>query len=242
MHGGQYSPHADRGRELQHLPTLLGDPKRSSQKGPGGDGAQAHDQCRVDKAQLCFQPGTAGLDVGDLGCGVNSPLAPLGKTKMLDCIRDVDLIPGHFRFAQSILKQPSSRPNKRNAFAIFDVAGLFSDERQGCPGVACGENHLGGRLPQLAAPAILRRSLELLDVGALRHPWCSRLRHVVLVPVPDRAGPCPGLVVVLPPFKLDHMDYGVDQCQMGEGLREVSKLLAGVRIDLLAVQVEFTCE
>ena len=61
----------------------------------------------------------------------------------------------------------------------------------------------------------------------------------LLVPVPDRASPCARFVVVLPPFELDHMDDGVDQCQVGEGLREVSKLLAGMRVDLLAVQFEF---
>src|SRR5215211_5171302 len=64
-----------------------------------------------------------------------------------------------------------------------------------------------------------------------------------LLPVPHRARPCAGLTMrVLPPFELDHVQYGVDQCQMGEGLREVSKLLAGVRVDLLAVQIQFTCE
>ena len=64
-----------------------------------------------------------------------------------------------------------------------------------------------------------------------------------VLPVPDRARPRAGLArAVLPPFELDHVQYGVDQRQMSEGLREVPKLLAGVRVDLLAVQVQFTRE
>ena len=63
-----------------------------------------------------------------------------------------------------------------------------------------------------------------------------------LLPILDRAGPGAGFVVVSPPFEFDHVHDGVDQRQVGEGLREVSKLLAGMRIDLLAVQVEFTRE
>src|SRR5512133_855066 len=58
----------------------------------------------------------------------------------------------------------------------------------------------------------------------------------------DRAGPCAGFVVVLPTFELDHVDDGVDQRQVGEGLREVAKLLAGVRVDLLAVEIERACK
>ena len=45
-------------------------------------------------------------------------------------------------------------------------------------------------------------------------------------------------MVVVPPFELDHVDDGVDQRQVGEGLREVAKLLTGMRVDLLAVEIK----
>ena len=45
-------------------------------------------------------------------------------------------------------------------------------------------------------------------------------------------------MVVLPSFELDHVNDSVDQRQVGEGLREVPQLLAGVRVGLLAVELK----
>jgi hypothetical protein len=113
MQGGQHPPDADRGSEFQHLPTLLGDPEGGPQKRLGGDGAQTHDECRVDEGQLGLEPWTASLDVGDLRCRMNPTLAPLGETKVLDRIRDVDIIRRYLSFPQCILQQPSGRTNKK---------------------------------------------------------------------------------------------------------------------------------
>jgi hypothetical protein len=94
------------------------------------------------------------------------------------------------------------------------------------------------------AQRTLRRGLRRMLIAQLMDaPWPTRAYSAAvcvksLAPVPDRAGPCAGFVVVLPPFELDHMDYGVDQRQVGEGLREVAKLLAAVRVDLLAIEIK----
>ena len=178
----------------------------------------------------------------DLRRGVYSPLAPLGETEVLDRIGDVNVLPGHLSFTQRILQQPSSRTDKRNTLAVFDVAGLFSDESQRCLWVARREHHLGCGLPKLTAAAVLCRPLELLDVGVLGHPGCRRLRHLPSDHPRSSQPTCRVRCAVLPPFELDHVQYGVDQRQVSEGLREVAQLLAGVRIDLFAVQIEFTCE
>lgn len=53
--------------------------------------------------------------------------------------------------------------------------------------------------------------------------------------VPDRAGPGAGFMIMSSAFELDHMDDGIDQRQVSEGLREVAQMLAGVRVDLFAV-------
>ncbi len=110
------------------MTTLLGDSERSPEKRPGGDSPQTHDQLGVDKGQLSFKPWTARFDVGDLRCRVNSTLASLGETKVLDRIGDVDILLGHPSFLKCILQQPSSRTDKGNALTIFDVAWLLSDE------------------------------------------------------------------------------------------------------------------
>jgi len=49
---------------------------------------------------------------------------------------------------------------------------------------------------------------------------------------PDRARP--GRVVVL--FRADQAGHRVDQCQVGEGLREVAEVAAAARVDLLGIQ------
>ena len=45
-------------------------------------------------------------------------------------------------------------------------------------------------------------------------------------------------MVMPPPFELDHVDYRVDQRQMGEGLREIAEMLTGMRVDLLTVKIK----
>ena len=67
---------------------------------------------------------------------MNSSLAPLGEPKVLDRIGDVHIFLRHSGFIQRILKQPSSRSNKGNAFSIFDVARLLADQSQRCSRIA----------------------------------------------------------------------------------------------------------
>jgi hypothetical protein len=58
---------------------------------------------------------------------MNSTLTPLSETKVLDGIRDVDVVGRYLRLPQCILQQPSGRADEWNALTIFDVAGLLSD-------------------------------------------------------------------------------------------------------------------
>ena len=83
MYGRKHCPDSDRGRKLQHLTTLLGDPECRSEQRPSRCRAQANDQGRVDQSQLSFEPGQTCLDVGDLRCGVNAPFPRSVKRKCL---------------------------------------------------------------------------------------------------------------------------------------------------------------
>ena len=49
-------------------------------------------------------------------------------------------------------------------------------------------------------------------------------------------------MVVPPAFQLDHVDHGIDQGQVSEGLREVPEVLTGVRVDFFAVKLQCTRE
>jgi len=168
---------------------------------------------------------------------VNAPFSSLGEAKVLDGIGDVDILSGDPSFLERILKQPSGRAHEGDALAIFDIAGLFSDESERCPRVPSRENHLGCGLPQLATLAVHCRFFEALDVDVLGHPGCRRFGQSRLS-VPDRAGPRTRLVIVPPPFEFDHVNHCVDQCQVGEGLWEVAQLLAAMRVDLLRVEIK----
>ncbi len=92
----------------------------------------------------------------------------------------------------------------------------------------------------LQSPAAFRRSSMSARSGTHGAAVWGCVKS--LLSILDRAGPGAGFVVVSPPFEFDHVHDGVDQRQVCEGLREVSQLLAGMRIDLLAVQVECTRE
>ena len=83
---------------------------------------------------------------------MNPTLAPLGETKVLDRIRDVDVARRYLSFPQCILQQPSGRTNKGNALTIFDVAGLLSDESQRCLSGSRPKRPLGLRASTAHSP------------------------------------------------------------------------------------------
>ena len=49
-------------------------------------------------------------------------------------------------------------------------------------------------------------------------------------------------MVVPPPFEFDHVDYGVDQCQVCECLGEVPKVLPDLGILTFSVKIQCTRE
>jgi hypothetical protein len=58
---------------------------------------------------------------------MDPPLSSLGEAEMLDCIGDVDILPGHARLIQRLLEQPPGRTHEGNALAILDVTGLLAN-------------------------------------------------------------------------------------------------------------------
>ena len=58
------------------------------------------------------------------------------------------------------------------------------------------------------------------------------------LPLPIEPAQEPTGHAVLAALELDHVQHRVDQRQVGERLRKVAQMLAGVRIDLLAVELK----
>ena len=151
---------------------------------------------------------------------MNSTLAPLGKTKVLDGVRDVDIIRRYLSFPQCVLQQPSGRTNKGIPLRSSTSPGCSPTRASGAFGFPA-ENDLGCRLPELATPTVPAARLRP-SMSACSGTHAAAVCVKSLLSLLDRAGPCAGFVVVPPPFELDHVHYGVDQRQVCEGLREVS--------------------
>ena len=78
-----------------------------------------------------------------------------------------------------------------------------------------------------------RRARALRGAAASESVRCRARRGPVLAEVLGVH-----VAVVVLALQPDHVQHRVDQGQVGEGLREVAQVLAGVGVDLLAVQVE----
>src|SRR5215218_3051455 len=234
---------ADWRRQLEHLAALLRHPKASSQQRSGRGRTKAHDQFRVDLGQFSFQPWPAGLDVRHLWCGVDAALAPLGETKVLHGVRDIDVADRNPGLGKRTLQQLAGWPDERDPLTVLGIAGLLADEHHRRSRVARGEDHLGRRLPEFTALARDRSRSQLLDVGVGGNPLGgAHADQYGSAAVADGAGPDRRIMTVLPTFGFDHVQHGVDQRQVSERLRKVAEMLSRVRVDLLGVQQQGTRE
>ena len=66
---------------------------------------------------------------------MDAPLSSLSEAEVLDRIGDVDILSADASFLERILKQSSGWAHEGNALAIFNIAGLFSDQSQRRPRV-----------------------------------------------------------------------------------------------------------
>ena len=115
--------------QLEHFAALLRHPKASSEQRSGRGRAQAHDQFRVDRGQFSFKPWPAGLDVRHLWRGVDAALSPLGETKVLHGVRDINVADRHTGLGKCTLQQLAGRPDERDPLSVLGIAGLLADEQ-----------------------------------------------------------------------------------------------------------------
>ena len=146
----------DRRVVVQHLTALLGHLERRSQQRLRRGRAQTDDQLRVHHPDLGGQPRPARLDVAHLRRRVDPALSPLGEPEVLDGVGHVDLGHRDAGLGQRPLQQLAGRSDEGDALAVLDVTGLLADQGQPRPRVPGREDDLGGRLPQLAPPAVRR--------------------------------------------------------------------------------------
>ena len=169
--GHEELPRTQAGVALDQRAAVLRDPDRRAEQCLGGGCAEADDDVGVDDPQLLDQPRAAGRDVPQLRRLVDPSLAGpgLGELEVLHRIRPVGDGAVDAGLVDGLDQQPPGRPDERGALLVLDVPRLLADEDE--PGVArAGREHrLGGRLPQLAAPAAGGGGPEPVEVGTRRH-------------------------------------------------------------------------
>jgi hypothetical protein len=77
---------------------------------------------------------------------------------MLYGVGDVEIGAFDFRFFKSLIKNSSGRPNKRQTFAVFFIAGLLSNQNDARVRRAFSEYRLGRVAVQIATLAAFRRA------------------------------------------------------------------------------------
>lgn len=124
-------------RNLDESAMLLGHTISGAEQGLRGCRSQAHDHAGLDQVNLRLEPGAARFDFRGVWLFMNSALAAFFEPKMLYRVGDVDALPVNTRLDESPVEQSSRGSNKREAGAIFLVAGLLSKENRPIPDTVC---------------------------------------------------------------------------------------------------------
>jgi hypothetical protein len=96
-------------------------------QGPGGDGAEANYQRRVDRREFGIQPRPAGEDFEAGRLFVNATLAAILEFEVLDSIGQVNTAPVNPCIRECAIEQSTGGPDEGSAFSILTIAWLFSD-------------------------------------------------------------------------------------------------------------------
>jgi hypothetical protein len=91
---------------------------------------------------------------------------------MLHRVGDVKMLAVYARRFERAVEEPARRADERQAFLVFLVAGLLSDQHHARVRVARAEHRLRGVRPERAVLALARLRAQLLEgsLRALRHP------------------------------------------------------------------------
>jgi hypothetical protein len=170
VYRGQHVPSE---RRRDQLPAVTGDAECRAQERLGGSGAEAYHHTRFHQCHLAIEPWPAGGDLAPIRLLLDAPLAARLPAEVLRHVRDVRLRAVDSGLGERPLQELSRRADERPTGEILVVARLLADEHQGRVRLAVPADRLGGPLPEVTRPALLRRPAQRRQGGG--RAW--RRRH-----------------------------------------------------------------
>ena len=114
---------------------------------------EAHEDLRLDQAQLRIQPRPAGGDLLEIRLLVDPALASRLPVEVFHDVRDVHLVAVDAGLVQRPVEQLAGRADERPPLDVLPIARLFADEYDLRLGGALAEDRLGCPLPEVATAA-----------------------------------------------------------------------------------------
>jgi len=152
----------------EQLAAIPGDAKGAAEESLGGGGAEADDHLGLHLVELGIEPGTAGGDFVNAGSLVNAPFTARLPLEVLDRVGQVDIVATNAGVGEAAVEKKTGGTDKRHAFLIFAVAGLFADEDETGLRASRAEDGLRGVLEEGASLAVASGLLQRLEIAALR--------------------------------------------------------------------------
>ena len=112
--------HQRRVRTLDQFAAILRDAEARTQKRLAGSRAEQHDQLGIDQPDFRFKPSAARVDLTGARLLVNADFAARLPSKVLHCVRDIDIPAIDADFSQRRVEQLAGRPDAAS-WSVFNV-------------------------------------------------------------------------------------------------------------------------
>ena len=136
---------------------MLGDAKVAAQQGLRRGGAEANNYFRMECGDLGVEPRPAGGYFCGIWFFVDAAFSSRFPLEVFYRVGDANLFAANACLRESLVEKAAGRPDKRFAFSIFLIAGLFADKDNFRAGQTFTEHGLRGVLPQIAGLVFCRR-------------------------------------------------------------------------------------
>jgi hypothetical protein len=158
--GGDQTGLPDR-LDMGEFSAHIGNPDGAPENAGSSGGAKSHHDLRLNQLNLYLQPRSTSLDFSGGRLFMQPALPERLRLKVFNRVRYIAEIAFNLRRFERSIQQPAGRADKWQTRSIFNVTGLFTNEKDASLAGSRPENSLGGSLPQWTAPTVLGRRLCL---------------------------------------------------------------------------------
>src|SRR5579871_2582893 len=162
------SGHVRRPSMLDEMTALFRQAKLGTEHGLSGSRSQANNYFWLDQRDFRFEPGAAGIHLGDAGLLVYPPLAAFVKLEMFHRVGEVDARTINSGIGKCAVQYLAGRPHKGTSLAIFDASRLLADKHDLRRLRALAHYGLGRVAIKLTPTAFLHAFPERLGLDPIR--------------------------------------------------------------------------